>query len=152
MTRDGLRVVFAGAAAVSGPGELLRIDRVGPDPARLTQAELNDGRLEVRLADSMSAIAGQPLTYVLHANVPNPFNPETSIRFDLAQESVVRLEVFDVVGQQVRTLVTEQRSAGTHRVVWDGRDERGVPVSSGIYVYRLQAGTFEQVRRMLLLK
>ena len=152
VTRDGLRVVFAGAAAVSGPGELLRIDRVGPDPARLTQAELNDGRLEVRLADSMSAIAGQPLTYVLHANVPNPFNPETSIRFDLAQESVVRLEVFDVVGQQVRTLVTEQRSAGTHRVVWDGRDERGVPVSSGIYVYRLQAGTFEQVRRMLLLK
>ena len=151
-TSAGLRVVFAGARAVTGPGELLRIAGVGPIDAHLTRSVLNDGRLGVRLDEPVIESRHQPRSFALHANAPNPFNPETSIRFDLPQESIVCLEVFDVVGQKVRTLVSEQRSAGTHRVVWDGADETGTLVSSGIYVYRLQAGSFAQVRRMLLLK
>lgn len=151
-TEAGLRIVFAGAEAVPGPGELLRIyPGVGPDKASLIRALFNNGGLEGQVSDLIGA-SSQPVSFALHANVPNPFNPETSIRFELAQASAVRLEVFDVVGQKVRTLVSAHRPAGTHRVVWDGRDESGASVSSGLYVYRLQAGSFEQVRRMLLLK
>ena len=154
-TKDGMRVVFAGAEAVTGPGELLCIDPVGPEPARLTRATLNDGRLGVRLDDRIGGVDRQLLSYALHANVPNPFNPETVIRFDLPHESVVELVVFDVVGQRVRVLVAEQLPSGTHQALWDGRGDNG-PVSSGVYFCRLQAqhegGEFRQVRQMLLLK
>ena len=71
---------------------------------------------------------------------------------DRFEEGRVRLEVFNVVGQRVRTLVAGRLAAGEHRVKWDGRDETGGLVSSGIYFYRLRAGTFEQIRRMALLK
>ena len=86
------------------------------------------------------------------------------IGFDVPVESAVELAVFDVVGQRVRTLVAESLSAGTHRVVWDGRDAAGVEVGSGVYFYRLRAGEwrsdalrpadlgFTQMRRMLLVK
>ena len=94
-----------------------------------------------------------PRHFALHANAPNPFNSETSIRFELAEESAVRLEVFDLLGQRVRVLVAEALSAGEHQVLWDGRDELGARVSSGVYIYRLRAGgDFRQQRRMLLLK
>ena len=140
---------------MSGPGELLRLVGVGPEQARLTRAELNDGRLAVQLGEVELA---EPLSVssALYANAPNPFNPETAIRFDLAQESTVRLEVFDVVGQKVRTLAAERLRAGAHQALWDGRGENGESVSSGVYFCRLQAqheaGAFSQVRRMLLLK
>jgi len=93
-----------------------------------------------------------PSSVVLHANVPNPFNPSTTIRFELPRESVGRLEVFDVLGQQVKTLVGETRSAGTHQVVWNGRDASGMRVGNGVYFYRLETGGYTQMRRMLLLK
>jgi hypothetical protein len=97
-------------------------------------------------------LAAQPLSYVLHANMPNPFNPETSIGFSLPVVGQVELVVYDALGQQVRTLVSTQLSAGVHAVTWDGRDEVGVQVSSGIYFYRLKVGDFMQTRRMTLLK
>ena len=93
-----------------------------------------------------------PSAVALHANYPNPFNPETTIAFDLPQASSVELQVFDVLGQTVRTLVAEGLSAGSHQVVWDGLDAPGSKVSSGVYFYRLQAGQQVQMRRMLLLK
>ena len=154
-TEDGLQVVFAGAEAVSGPGELMRIAGVGPGDARLTQVSFNGGRIGARWEEGAASVA-VPASFALYPNVPNPFNPETVIRFALAQESIVRLEVFDVVGQRVRVLVVEQRSAGAHQALWDGLSESGERVSSGVYFCRLQAqhagGEFSQVRRMLLLK
>ena len=66
--------------------------------------------------------------------MPNPFNPETSISFELPAQSQVRLEIFDVVGQQVRTLVADALSAGPHQVLWNGRDDAGAKVGSGIYI------------------
>ena len=155
MTENGLQVVFAGSEAVSGPGELLRVAGVGPGDARLTRVSFNGGRIGARWEEN-AASAVMPASFALYPNVPNPFNPETTIRFDMAQESQVRLEVFDVVGQRVRVLVGKQLPAGAHQVLWDGRGETGVPVSSGVYFCRLQAqheaGEFRQVRRMLLLK
>ena len=151
-TRDGVRIVFAGAQSVSGPGELLRIRGVGPEGAQLTRASFNGGRIDGRI-ESTEPTGVSPRHFALHANAPNPFNSETSIRFELAEESAVRLEVFDLLGQRVRVLVAEALSAGEHQVLWDGRDELGARVSSGVYIYRLRAGgDFRQQRRMLLLK
>ena len=150
-TEEGLQVVFAGSGAVSGPGELVRIVGVGLGDVRLTRASFNGGWISARWEDGVAS-ARVPSSFTLYPNVPNPFNPKTSIGFWLPQESTVRLEVFDVVGQRVQTLATGRLMAGEHRVKWDGRDEMGGLVSSGIYFYRLRAGTFEQVRRMALLK
>ena len=154
-TGEGLQIVFAGGQGVSGPGELLRITGVGPGDARFTRASFNGGRIGARWEEGAASVA-VPASFALYPNVPNPFNPETVIRFALARESQVRLEVFDVVGQRVRTLRAESLSAGEHQAVWDGRSDSGERVSSGVYFCRLQAGyvggEFSQVRRMLLLK
>ena len=146
-SEEGLRIVFAGARPARGPGALVYIfPEQATERIEVASARLNDGRIGVRLE------GGTARTVALYANWPNPFNPETAIRFDLAQGGAVRLEVFDTLGQKVKTLMAESRPAGAHRVVWRGVDERGVGVSSGVYFYRLQAGDFSQMRRMLLLK
>ena len=150
--QEGLHIVFAGAQEVSGPGELMRIyPGVGPDKAQLTRAQFNDGRI-VGWVEALAAPVAIPATFALHANYPNPFNPETTIAFDLPQAGRVELQVFDLLGQTVRTLLAQELSAGGHQVVWNGLDASGARVSSGVYFYRLQAGSQVQMRRMLLLK
>jgi hypothetical protein len=89
-----------------------------------------------------------PDNYVLHQNYPNPFNPSTTIKFDLPEYQWVRLEIYNVLGQHVRTLVDSPMDAGTHEVTWDAGQE----VSSGVYFYSLQAGAFVDTKKMLLLK
>ena len=92
------------------------------------------------------------MSYALHANIPNPFNPETTIRFELPARNRTRLQIYDMLGQHVRTLIDGDMPVGAHRTVWDGHDDMGRSMASGIYLYRLQAGNFTQTRRMLLLK
>ena len=99
-----------------------------------------------------------PLAYALEPNFPNPFNPETQIRFQLPSAGSVALRVYDVLGQEVRTLVEGQLPAGVHKVEWDGRDNRDREVASGVYFYALEARTekagapFRQVRKLMLLR
>jgi hypothetical protein len=144
--------VFAGASPVEGSGELLRIHSgVGPGAVRLTRARFNDGGI-VGWNGGTELAEAIPQRFALHPNVPNPFNPETTIRFELPYRTSVRLEVFDVLGQRMRVLVEGMLPGGMHEAVWGGRDQAGMPVSSGLYLYRLQAGEYEQMRRMLLLK
>ena len=88
----------------------------------------------------------------LKPNFPNPFNAETVIEFNLASDGDGRLEIFDVLGQRIKVLVAAAFSAGRHRAVWNGRDDKGIEVSSGVYFYRLDVGEYQQVRRMILLK
>jgi hypothetical protein len=88
----------------------------------------------------------------LGQNAPNPFNPQTSISFVLPATAVVRLEVFDVEGRRVATLVDATMPAGRHRVLWDGTDRDRRPVATGTYFYRLTAGKRSLSRKMLLLK
>ncbi len=95
---------------------------------------------------------GLPTTYVLGQNYPNPFNPSTQIAFELPTRSQVTLTVYNVLGQQVATLVNEQLSAGSYVTEWNGRSLSGVQVSSGIYFYRLQTESFTQAKKMILLK
>ena len=83
---------------------------------------------------------------------PNPFNPSTTIKYQLPAAGEVKLVIYNLLGQEVRTLVQESMDAGFHSVVWDGMDEAGKQVASGIYIYRLSATDFNQTRRMMLLK
>jgi hypothetical protein len=90
----------------------------------------------------------------LYQNYPNPFNPTTMISFSVAQtSSFVTLDIYNIKGQKVKTLLNEKLDAGTHQVIWDGKDENGKSVSSSIYFYQLKAGKdFIQTKRMILLK
>jgi len=93
-----------------------------------------------------------PLVTGLGGNYPNPFNPETVIRFTLARAGVVAVDVYNVKGQRVRSLVNGVYEAGEHSVVWNGRDDDGRSVGSGVYFYRMVAGEYKGVRKMVLLK
>ena len=95
---------------------------------------------------------GMPIAYRLEANYPNPFNPSTTIRYQLAKAAPTTLTVYNVLGKAVRTLVSEQQSAGNYSIQWDGRDNNGRAVASGVYIYTLQSGSFTESRRMALLK
>jgi hypothetical protein len=93
-----------------------------------------------------------PKTFSLKQNYPNPFNPTTAIHFELPKPANVRLNVYNIQGQLVRTLVNGHSTAGRYQVIWDGRNDRGQTVSSGVYIYRIQAGDFVKTRKMMLVK
>ncbi len=88
----------------------------------------------------------------LHRNYPNPFNPETALSFTLGKAATVALEIFNIKGQRIRSLAEAAFPAGTHQIVWDGRDDAGNDVGSGIYLYRLSSGVYSRTRKMALVK
>jgi len=120
----------------------------GPAP----DGEVEDYR--VYIEDDLSAIPdeGLPERFGLEQNVPNPFNPMTSIHYDLPKAAVVELSVYTLDGRHISTLVNEQLPAGRHTVIWNGRNDAGMPVASGTYIYRIKAGDFVASHNMLLIK
>ncbi|MBD3170366.1 MAG: T9SS type A sorting domain-containing protein [candidate division Zixibacteria bacterium] len=95
---------------------------------------------------------GLPKVFALRNNYPNPFNPATSVGFDLPKDCTVAINVFDIMGRKVKTLVDAPMSAGVYEIAWDGTNESGRKVSSGIYFYKMNAGDFNAVKKMTLLK
>jgi flagellar hook assembly protein FlgD len=96
-----------------------------------------------------------PQQFTLGQNYPNPFNPQTKIEFAIDQSAAnqpVRLEVFNILGERVTTLLDEPMSAGLHTVTWHGRDESGHEVASGVYFYRLRVGEMTETKKMVLMK
>lgn len=93
-----------------------------------------------------------PEGFALYQNYPNPFNPSTEIRFELPRTSEVELTVYNLLGQEIKTLTDGRLPAGSHSVIWDGTNNEGTAVSSGIYFYRLQAGEYLDRKKMVLLK
>lgn len=146
---QGTRIALAGGRPLAGGGELLRLYATGETPT-IEYARFNDGRIVGRV--NMQTNAPQPRQFRLLPNTPNPFNPETLIRYELPKEGLVQLTVFNALGQKVRTLVQGSQVAGAHVVRWDGRDGRGAGVAGGMYFYRLQAGEFLAVRKMIFLQ
>ena len=94
----------------------------------------------------------QTAPFEVKGNYPNPFNPETIIKFHLPQASPVTLKVYNILGQAVSTLVDEPLSAGDHSIMWDGKNAQGRDVASGVYFYRINAGGFESIQKMTLLR
>ncbi len=93
-----------------------------------------------------------PAVYALHQNYPNPFNPVTNLSYDLPEDAMVNITVFDMMGKVVRTLVNDQQSAGYKTLQWNAANHSGQPVSAGLYIYIIKAGNFSQTRKMILLK
>ena len=93
-----------------------------------------------------------PVQYNLAQNYPNPFNPTTTLEYALAERSLVSIIVYDLLGRKVRTLVNGTQNAGKNSVIWDGKNEFSISVSSGVYIYKIVAGEFSETRKMLLMK
>ena len=152
--QDGrIRVAFAGAQAGSGSGAMLEIVFDGSDADALNslwleRVSLNEGMVPVRIGRE----AETPRAYRLSQNYPNPFNPETMIRYDVAQDGDVRLSIYTLTGQLVRILADRDHPVGTHSVVWDGTDDIGRGMASGLYLCRMEAGDFRAVRKLLLVR
>ena len=106
----------------------------------------------VQIATGIDGPTDRPVVHELMAPSPNPFNPRTTVRFQLASNTRVRVEIHDVRGRLVRTLVDDQRSAGDHEVIWNGTDDRGQSVASGTYYLRLTADGQVRTQKMALLK
>jgi hypothetical protein len=117
---------------------------VGKVQYRLKQIDF-DGQFEY--SNIIEVDAGAPKVFALEQNYPNPFNPSTTIRYQLPVASEVKLEVYDVLGKKIATLVNERQSAGAYQVVWNASG-----LSSGTYFYRLQAGTFVETKKMIMVK
>jgi len=93
-----------------------------------------------------------PLTYSLYNAYPNPFNPVTTLRYDIPEDGFVNITIYDMMGRVVSNLVSSQQRAGYKSVRWNATNDAGQPVSAGIYLYQIQAGQFRQTKKMVLLK
>lgn len=93
-----------------------------------------------------------PREFVLYSNYPNPFNPTTTLQYDLPEDAQVKIMIYDLMGHEVRTLVNTHQISGFKSVVWDATNDLGKPVSAGVYLYQIQAGEFVQTKKMVLLK
>jgi hypothetical protein len=93
-----------------------------------------------------------PQGFALEQNFPNPFNPSTTIRYELPEEAMVNVTIYDMLGRQVKTLINQTQDAGYKSVIWDATNDYGKPVSAGIYLYQIQAGEYIRTKKMVLLK
>jgi len=93
-----------------------------------------------------------PSRYTLHQNFPNPFNPVTTLRYELPENGLVNITIYDMLGRQVKTLINQTQDAGYKSIIWDATNDYGKPVSAGIYLYQIQAGEYMQTKKMVLLK
>ena len=123
--------------------------RSQPGQLAFDEAHPDFEAISVALSGAVSTL---PTEFALAQNYPNPFNPSTEVCFDLPKASHVELNVFNILGQRVKTLVSGEMPAGSHQVSWDGTDSDGGLVASGIYFYRISAGDFSSSKKMMMLK
>lgn len=109
-------------------------------------------QIPIKGGDAEELEESTPAHFKLERNYPNPFNPETVIKFTLAQDCQVTLKVYNILGQVVNTVVDEMLPAGGHSVIWNGKNEQGRDVASGVYFYRIKADDFESIQKMTLLR
>ena len=165
---NGLRVIN-----IADPANLAEVSAFAPDSIGalrvtgrdsllfLASGDINESSavkngLYIIKTDIPTAISENPVElpqqFTLHQNFPNPFNPSTTIDFDIEKSATIELKVYNLAGQLVRELVNRVLPAGRHSVTWDGRDQNGNLTGSGFYFYRLKSGQAFKTRRMLLLK
>jgi hypothetical protein len=142
---------------LSGEGELLRLRfkvlAVGnPEFAVGTVTTRSRSNEPVAIKAAVAAAPTVPAVFALRQARPNPFNPVTKIAFDIPRPARVKLVVYDIAGRRVATLVDEEKIPGAYSVPWNGTDQHGAAVASGVYFYRLEAGDFVATRKMMLLK
>lgn len=149
---QAVTVTFAPTTAGYFNG-MLKIACNVPGEDTIMVAEEGVGEIEVGIGDEPSL----PTEFAVSPNYPNPFNPSTTISYQLPQGSEVTLEIYNMLGQKVRTLVSGRIAAGSYLAVWDGRNDNGAEVGSGIYFYRFHASvagetTLQRTHKMIFLK
>jgi hypothetical protein len=115
------------------------------------------GRIDMGAYENQNVIVNAdenliPLFTRLNQNYPNPFNPTTTINYSLKENSKVSINIYNIKGQKVKQLVSDQLSEGQHSVIWNGTDNNGKSVSSGIYFYKLKTENYEKTKKMILLR
>ncbi len=154
-----IRVAMVGKdRGLSGEGEMLVISGIDSEilrRAHLDQIQVMDVQGAIAFASGglgASQVTRIPEHAALYQNAPNPFNPSTTIPYAVPEASFVQLTIYSPLGQEVRTLIRDFHEPGFHRVIWDGRDNLGRSVGSGLYLYRFKVGKFVDVKKALLLK
>ncbi len=154
LTHDGQRRAFAldSIAAITFTRDRTGALLLSQGSGKTTEVLLTDVE-KILFAEATAVAAGrtQPTSFVLYQNVPNPFNPQTTIAFELAAPASVTLLVYNAYGRYLTTLAEAPLLAGAYRVNLDGRDENGSPAASGVYFYELVAGYERQVKKCLLI-
>ena len=135
-------------------GDLDGVPKLAADDQPLALAfDLQNGAVQDYSASTLTDnVAEIPKTYALHQNHPNPFNPSTTMQFDLPEPGNVTLKIYNSVGQLVKQVASGNYASGRHKVVWDATNDRGEQVSAGVYLAVFKAGGIQQVRRVLLMK
>lgn len=165
---DKIELTFEGLAQVPGEFEVWLLDEklniaqnlreenrysiAGPSPANPKRLQLAVGKKEY-VDEKLERVLLTPASFELAQNFPNPFNPATTIRFGLPRAERVTLRIYNLLGEEVATLLeSEPHAPGYHTAIWNGRNHSGEQVGSGVYVYKLQAESFIGVRKMVLLR
>ena len=133
------------------------VDEMGDHYYVVSAMDLNENESEYSEEVNVTLLSlvdvhGLPETFALHQNYPNPFNPITTIRYDIPKLSEVKIVVHDIMGRQVATLVNTMKPAGYHNITWNGSNQLGDEVSSGMYIYSIYTKEFNFSKKMILLE
>jgi len=158
--RIGMVDIYGANTVTSGEGSLLKIRfqkkraETGISSVRIEKAiVVNTMAEELQVQIRPNKITKSiPQVFTLAQNYPNPFNPNTTIQYTLPQHAWVKINIYNILGRKVKNLVDEYQPAGYKKIIWDGKNDKGEEVASGIYFYRIQAKDFTQVKKMVLLK
>ena len=93
-----------------------------------------------------------PFSFALHQNFPNPFNPSTEIRYEIPDDLLVRISVYDMAGRLIRSLINEKKATGSYSIIWDGKNNLGSGVATGVYIYSIEAGKHRQNKKAVFIK
>ncbi|MCF8259581.1 MAG: choice-of-anchor A family protein [Melioribacteraceae bacterium] len=137
-----------------GVSVIYNSDKTPEKRAGFNNIYVGTGSGEIYWNSPVTSVSNQtnPIEFALKNNYPNPFNPTTNIKFSVPQATFVTLKVYDMLGREIRTLVNSTIAGGNHEVVWNGKDDNGSLVSTGLYLYRLETQGFTKSHKMLLLK
>lgn len=140
------------------PTQVTADSAVWPSTYNLAQMSWKLDNLTIEDPPDLDQVTGvgnegqEPLTYALRQNFPNPFNPSTVITYSIPKEAHVRIEVYSILGQKVASLFDQVQTAGVHSIAWNAQREHGQKLSSGVYILRMQSGSFSQVKKMMLVR
>ena len=146
--------LYGQAKTAEGNGNLVNLrfkSKVNGETPDIQLADILLGNSNNELT-KLANVANMPDEFKLSQNYPNPFNPETNIRFQLPEASKVTLKIYNILGQEIKTIINKNLGAGYHSMKWDGTNNIGLKVSSGVYIYRIKAGSFTAAKKMVFLK
>ncbi len=150
----GYATTASGGVSGTGGAAVLTFRRLGNALGgfQLSNLHILDASGAVNVIQDVQALDLKPKEFGLDQNYPNPFNPSTQISYRAPMDGQVKVVVYNILGQQIRTLVNGFTPAGAYTITWDGKDAVGRQVASGMYLYRMEAGQFTAVKRMTFLK